>query len=282
MNNKYIQYDYESTFNSKLDADDKRIEKLLSDGRIKGIYATKTIKAGKSFEVEIYPEFTKKSQQGFKLKKINKTAQKNLNDKNARKRLERLINTNFKNGDYWVTLTYTNENLPTSLEAAQKDMKNYIERINYRRKKKGLNNAKYIYVTEFSEKGRCHHHLIMDCDLDMKIIESVWKKGRRNNVRRIAEDEQGITGLAYYLTKDPQGRKRWKSSQGLKRPIERKSYSVISKRKIQNMIKNQDSIEFELEKIYKGKKFMSAEVKYNKYNCKFYIYARMINAKNRE
>lgn len=137
MNNKYIQYDYESTFNSKMDADDKRIEKLLSDGRIKGIYATKTIKAGKSFEVEIYPEFTKKSQQGFKLKKINKTAQKNLNDKNARKRLERLINTNFKNGDYWVTLTYTNENLPTSLEAAQKDMKNYIRELTIDVRKRG-------------------------------------------------------------------------------------------------------------------------------------------------
>lgn len=273
---RFIEYDYENTYNEIIRAEDNRISGLLASGEIKSIYATKTIRAGKSFEVEIYPEFTRAEAEKAKVKKINKTAQKNINNKNARKKLERLINTNFGNGDYWITLTYIDKYLPDSLEQAQKDMKNYIERINYHRKKRGLKNAKYIYITEYSDSGRCHHHLVMDGELPMDLVEKLWKKGNRNNIRRIAEDENGITGLANYLTKDPQGRKRWKSSKGLKQPKESKSYSVIRYRRIRKMIENQNIIKEELEKIYRNKRFINAEVRYNKHNGRFYIYARMV------
>ena len=283
---KYINYDYEATFNDFIaanEAEDNRIKYLLDSGDIKSVYCTKTIKSGKAFEVEIYPEFTRAEAEKAKVKKKENQAQKNLNDRNARKRLERLINNNFGNEDFWITLTYDNGNLPADMDQAQNDMKNYIRRVNYRRKKKGLKPAKYIYITERGEKnGRFHHHLIMEKGLPADTLESLWKKGRRNNVRRIYEDENGITGLSKYLTKDPQGRKRWKSSNNLKKPKESKSYSVFKFRRIRKMIENQNIIKDELEKTYKGRRFINAEVRYNKYNGRFYIYARMIDERQRQ
>ena len=273
----YVNYDYEATFTEALrDGEDTgHIKALLNAGHIKSIYATKTIKSGRQFEVEIYPEFTRKQAAAMKLKK-NHQAQKNLNDKNSRKRAQRLINANFTNGDYWITLTYTPENLPPDIETAQKDMQNYIRRVNYRRKKEGLSPAKYLYITEHGEKEkRIHHHVIINSGLDADTLESLWTKGKRNNVRRLAEDENGLAGLSQYLTKDPKGRKRWKSSKNLKKPIESKSYSRFKFGRIRRMIENQNLIQTELEKEYKGRRFSSAEVRYNDNNGRFYIYARM-------
>ena len=272
----YINYDYEAVYSEEVKAEDERIKHLLRAGEIKSVYATKTIRSGKQFEVEIYPEFTRKEADELRIKKESTTVQKNLNDRNARKRLERTINANFGSGDYWLTLTYKNGSLPDSIEAAQKDMKNYIARINYRRKKEDKPPAKYVYITEYGEKtGRCHHHLIIDQGTDMETLEAIWKKGTRNNVRRITEDENGLIGLASYLSKDPKGKKRWKSSKGLKKPKESKSYSAFKHKKVRKMVENQNIIPEVLEKKYK-KRFLSAEVRYNEHNGRFYIYARMV------
>lgn len=118
----YIKYSYDDTFVDPLEkAEEYRVERMLKEGLVKSVYATKTIKAGNQFEVEIYPEFTKKEADVAKLVKTNK-AQKNLNSKNARKRLERLINNNFTDGDLWITMTYSPENLPQNIEEAQKNI----------------------------------------------------------------------------------------------------------------------------------------------------------------
>jgi len=58
------------------------------------IYALKEITAGDQFEIEIYPQFRSMDEvppEGRTIKKDNNKAQKNLNDKNARKYVERLI-----------------------------------------------------------------------------------------------------------------------------------------------------------------------------------------------
>ena len=116
-------YDYEEAFNLPLEqAQDKDIERLLHAGKLKSVYATKTIKSGDQFEIEIFPDFTKKQAHDLKLKKPSRQAQKNLNDKNARKKLERLINANFSEGDYWITLTYSNASLPKDMQEALKNM----------------------------------------------------------------------------------------------------------------------------------------------------------------
>lgn len=280
---KYFDYDVENTFIDYLSvANEEQIKRLLDKGLIKSVYATKTIKSGNQFEIEIYPEFTRKQAKILNLKKKINKAQKNLNDRNARKKLERLINANFVKGDLWITLTYDNKHLPASIDEAIKNMTNYIRRINYRRKKLGIDKAKYIYITEYSQEEdiRCHHHLIMDSGLSMDIVESVWKCGKRNNVRKVDPDEKGLTGLANYLSKDPKGKKRWCSSNNLKKPKESKSYSNFKGSHVKKMVRNRALVESMVNKKYKNMIFLSEEIRYNEYNGQFYIYVRMRERRN--
>ncbi len=285
----YINYDYENTFDKSLEtASDALIKQMLADRKIKSVYATKTIQAGNQFEVEVYPEFTKKEIKLFKLKKANNEAQRNLNDKNARKKVERIINNNFKKGDYWITLTYDNQHLPANALMAYRNMQNFIKRVNYHRKKRGLNKAKYIYVTEYCTNGeaiRCHHHLIMDCGLPMDIVEKLWTCGSRNNIRRVDPDECALTGLSRYLTKDPRGNKRWCASTNLKKPQERKTYSTFKSSHVKKIVKGDLSVKEFAEKIkefaekkYKNKIYLYEETRYNDFNGRFYIYIRMRDA----
>ena len=289
---QYIPYDYEAAFKEQLDKlEEEEARRLLREGKRKHIYATKEIRSGDQLEVEIYPEFARGQREEIpdegKLEKRRK-AQKNLNDKNSRKMCERLINENFADGDLWATFTYSQENVPGSFREADQNMQNYIRRINYRRRKRGLENAKYIYITERSEKGRWHQHIIMDGGLDLDTVESCWKLGKRNNVRRTQRDEDGLVGMAKYLTKDKapgkgkrqqdeeeKNRKQWRASRGLKKPEIRVNHYKTKQRDINAMVAGKMKVEDHLKRWYPEGECTETQISYNKINGKFYIYARM-------
>ena len=57
----YLNYDYEKAFDIQTNMlSESQIERALKDGKIKSIYATKSIYSGTQLEVEIFPEFTKR------------------------------------------------------------------------------------------------------------------------------------------------------------------------------------------------------------------------------
>ena len=145
---QFIPYDYEAAYNKAMEDMHEWFIENLFQHRKKVIYALKEITAGDQFEIEIYPQFRSMDEvppEGRTIKKDNNKAQKNLNDKNARKYVERLINENFSDRDIWMTLTYDDAHLPPDgdVDAAIKNVQKYIRRINYQRKKRGLPNAKY-------------------------------------------------------------------------------------------------------------------------------------------
>lgn len=281
---KYIDYDYEKAYMAQVkNLEDYFIESMLATkGRTRCAYMTKEITSGQQFEIELYPQFTRRRkdmipEEAREPKKEN-VAQRNLNDKNARKYLIRLINTNFTKEDIWVTLTYLDSELPKSMEEAERNVRNYIRRMNTCRKKLGLPNTKYIYITEWEQEGdkpiRCHHHVVLDGLLDMDTVEKKWTKGERNECRRLQPDENGLTGMATYITKDPRGKKRWISCLGLKKPhIERKH--KFKRTKVEEMVKNQDRIKEIMEQEYQDYIFTGSEVYFNDFNGLFYIHINM-------
>lgn len=288
----FIPYDYEAAFNKSIeDLHEYFVEQMFKHG-FKCVYALKEIRAGEQFEVEIYPEFSKADDipAGGRIKKDNSTAQKNLNDKNARKYVERLLNENFSDADIWVTLTYGDGKEPKSMDEAIKNMQNYIRRLNYQRKKRGLPSARYIYITEYDPDAeiRWHHHLVIDGMMDMDTVESTWKKGRRNETRRLNKDEYGLTGMSHYITKEKnraKGEKRWNSSQNLKQfrvrkvhskpPVAgQKQYRPVG-RYVDTFIKDRDAIEQQMTKWYPEYDFTESGVYYNDFNGMFYIRTRM-------
>lgn len=289
---QYIPYDYEKAFANNIKMlHEYFVKQMLAHNR-KYVYALKEILSGEQLEVEIYPEFTKAEDipKEGQIRKDNSAAQKKLNDKNARKYVERLLNQNFGNSDIWITLTYSKGNEPKSWAEAIRNMQNYMKRIAYRRKKKGLPRAKYIYITEHSpdEKIRWHHHLVMDGMLDMDTVEMTWKKGRRNETRRLNKDEHGLVGMSRYITKEKvrkKGEKRWSSSKGLLKPHIKKVYSKPSvagkgsykpiERYVDGFVRDQEAVREQMAKWYPGYIYTESEIFYNDFNRMFYIHARM-------
>lgn len=270
---------------------EQRLEKAFQSGRVRFLYATNTykdvnVKTGDTIITsQIYPAFYHKQDMQDMLKQPDRAKRReimrNLNDKRARRELTRLININFAKGDLWITLGYDDEHLPDSMERALKDIENWIRRVNYRRKKRGLDRAKYVYVTEWEEdekkgKVRCHHHIIMDGELDRDTVEQAWGLCKRPNSRKLAPDEAGFTGLANYISKDPRGTKRWKASRNLKRPEPpTRSLSKFSKRNVNHMVRDHEYMRMLLETKYPGYAFLDCEMYYNERQALFYIYARL-------
>ena len=290
---RFVSYDYDAAFTDEI-REKEKIQKAPSGS----IYALKEIRAGTQLELEIYPEFRKMSEvppEGRKKKKDNSKAQRDLNDRNARKHLERLVNTNFKEGDLWITLTYDEEHLPADMDEALRNMQRFIKRVNYQRKKRGLPPAKYIYVTEHSEENeiRWHHHIIMDGMMDRDTVEACWKIRSRNQVRKIVPDDDGLTGMAKYITKDGYKRKknerRWNASKNLEQPEIRITHNKRPKggpegrrtapRRIRTyvnrMLRDAGEIETICREWYPEYNFGDAQIFYNQFNQQYYIRARM-------
>lgn len=287
----FDHYDYENFY-------DKRFESLsveVIDSIVKptrGVaYTTATIKSGNQLEVEIYPSFRKEIPEmirQFKKKKSRESSeqQKNLNDRNAKKKLMRLIHENFYTGDYWCTLTFKEE--PQDLESAEKLSKNFFRRINRARKKKGLDNAKYVYVIEEGTTGteRFHLHLMMDNGLTKEEVESKWNLGASTIRTLNYYKEENFIGVCKYMMKDEEtykrtasrlkGKRRWGSSKGnLRMPKPSKNRTKMSKKKVMDMVLHQDGIAEKLERDYPKYQFKEVEIRYSEWNGLFYIYARM-------
>lgn len=233
----------------------------------------KKIYCGKKYlEVDIFPysDVQKKVSRGKRSKKerVTEPKQRNLNDKNARRYLTQLANTNFDEEDLHVTTTYKDKFLPSTIEEAEKEVTNYLRRISYRRKKDGLPPLKYILVTECSMEAdgekpvRIHHHIFMNGGLDRDTVEDLWcrrrKKGQEKgerigfvNADRLQPDENGVAALCTYLTKNPRGKKRWSSSQNLEKPWSRPNDYKYSRREVERIAKNLPDVSY-WERKYEG------------------------------
>lgn len=175
-------YNHEASFpHNRNELSDQFVESMLSNRNVGVNYTTKTISSGNLFEVEIYPHFKKGILlNGIIMKQESSEAQRNLNNRNSRKRLMRLVHENFETGDYWITFTFTEDDLPNGFKDMARIRRNFFTRLNRLRKKKGLENARYVYVEEEGTFGteRFHIHMVMDSDLSKEEIESKWKYSR--------------------------------------------------------------------------------------------------------
>lgn len=203
-----------------------------------------------------------------KKEKVSAPKQRNLNDKNARRYLVQIGNLNFGEEDLHVTATYGKRFLPQTIEDAEKEISNFLRRVQYRRSKEGLPPLKYILVTAYStgknneKPTRIHHHVIMNGGLDRDVIESLWRRRKRKgqkkgdkigfiNADRLQPDENGIAALCTYLNNQPGGKKRWSSSQNLKKPESRNNDTRYTRRQIEKMARERPGREF-WEKKYPG------------------------------
>lgn len=283
----YDNYDYEEAYQKQCEKlEEWEVERMIKKGKVSCTYRTTTTKSTNRksgttlLESQVYPSFGKKSDMPItKKKRETKPSQKNLNDKNARRYLTRLANINFGEGDVWATFGWNDSCLPEDEDRARKDITNFLKRVNRRRKKLGLENAKYVYVLAFDGYKRPHFHILISGDgIDRDELEKIWGKCDRPNTRRIKPDEKFLlVGLATYITQNPHGAKRWCSSKNLEKPQKpERSYAKFRKRKVERMVKSHEELKKQMEAAYPGYDFLDAEVYCNGESATFYIYARMV------
>lgn len=242
------------------------------------MYREKKIYSGKILEVELYPVYKsgREIPRRAKKEKLSTKEQKNLNDKNARKKLTRLINTNFGEGDIVIHPTYRDSEMPSTEQEARKDIVNYIRRIKTYRKRNDLPELKYIYVIEckVSKKTgvmRWHFHMIMS-KMDRDTAEKMWKYGDFTNADRLQTNEYGCEAIARYMTKEPQGKKRWAQSKNLKEPyIPAPKDGRIGKRGVRKIATQYVEDKEYFEKRYKGYRFLKCVPTFNDFNGYWYI-----------
>lgn len=237
----------------------------------------KRITSGKLFEVEFYAVSADgRLYTRGKKKRVSRAVQKKLNDKNARKKLRRLIETNFTaEEDYYCTFTYTDSEMPETYEACKRDLNNFFKRVRRARKKAGLPDLKYIYVIErkVSRKTgipRFHVHLIINGGLKRKEIKKLWGKGDIKKVEELQEGANGFEAITKYFYKEwnnellPDNRKRYTPSRNLKQPKEPPPKDGVFKmRYLEKLCKQRiDDADF-WERRYKGRRFIGAEAVYN-------------------
>lgn len=124
---------------------------------------------------------------------------KRQNQKNRENRIRRLIQLNFDEGDYWLTLKYP-KGTRKPFDEVVKDFKRFIE---YMRKyyRKAGTVFKYIYRVEIGRRGGIHIHTVMSGlgDEGYKKLSIAWTKARKATELEdlLAEYTDGMTHIDY-------------------------------------------------------------------------------------
>lgn len=267
----------------------------------KNFVREKRIYCGKEWlEVDIVP-VTNMPEAGKAKGKGSSQKQQNLNDKNSKRRFVQIANTNFNEEDLHISATYNEAHLPMTLEEAEKNVHNYLNRVKRRMKRVTGQDLKYMLVTEYTpeeEEGqltlegledtgtkavRIHHHIIINGGLSREDLELLWSTTRINwkkaqdpkyrrevdfigfvNCDRLQPNENGIEGLVNYINKRKKGCKKWSTSQNLKKPKVKKNDHKYSFRKLRQYAQTPEDKEI-WRKQYKGYEPTKIDYQYNDY-----------------
>lgn len=199
-------------------------------------YISRTITSGDLLEKEIY--FA--TRDGKKLARAGNSdptpeQMAKVNEKNAQRKLQRQMCANFSReaGDVFVTFTHADE---IDEARAVKEARNLMDRIKRLRKRLGMEELKYIIVTE--KQSHWHHHVIMNGGLTYEQLQQLWGERGRKMAMSTLDDSDGFRGLARYLCEDHKPKRggidagevnakeprrkyqrRWKASRNLKKPV---------------------------------------------------------------
>ena len=212
--------------------------------------------------------------------------QRALNNKRSARYLEALTHANFGRGDLLLGLSYAEEHAPKGETEAKKEFGNFIRRLNYRRKKKNLPPARWIAVTEIGKKGRIHHHVIMDAELDRDEVEEVWGRGYANTKRLKPDPREGLLPVIGYIAKTfkeddrPKGRRKWDCSKNLIRPWDSVNDNprMMSRKKIRQMKdlpEDSESMRQIIEADNPNYELISVEKEYREDTGQWYFFCRM-------
>lgn len=142
---------------------------------------------------------------------------------------------------------------------------------------------KYIYVIEkqtyktgkYAGRVNWHFHLFITGGIYNKTLERMWTNGLRTNCNNYQPDKFGPEAAARYMSKDPQGSKRFSYSRNLTKPIEKVKDGKVSRNTVSRMAQERLEDSEYWEKRYKGYRFIRCYSRFNDYNGHWYVTAIM-------
>lgn len=169
---------------------------------------------------------------GSRLPKSNKTkeSQKKINDRKAARKLHLLINANFQENDFYITLTYPKG---TGTKRTPEEMKSDFAKFTRKLRKvyqKAGKDLKYIHVMEIGSHGARHHHIILNSIQEPQLITQIWNdiSGHGYSKIELLYSQGHFENLANYMVKQTSKyigtdnaitEKRYSCSKNLKQPI---------------------------------------------------------------
>ena len=227
-------------------------------------------RCGAYAEVELYPVFQPPGKRRSKCRP-SRECQQRINQRDAERKLARLLRANFCENDLEIDLTYAR---PESAEGAVKDLKRWLKELRkiYRA---GGAELRYVYTVEQGKKsGRIHFHLVVNLGpISRDEIENLWDHGYAN-ARRLRMDESGLSGLSKYVakqgrTRKESGKRRWSCSRNLLRPAAEVRDGAASVGEVMAIADEIDRRS--LEAVIDGMTLVEAECWRNKVNKGLYI-----------
>lgn len=155
-------------------------------------------------------------------KKLTSKEMQEKNQRNREKKMRRLIKANFKENDYWITLTYERGSRP-EVDELQKDLREFIRKVRERYRKADCE-LKWIARMEIGSRGGPHLHVLLnriqtECTTTDLIISACWRDG--GAYPKMLYKAGGFKDLADYIVKpkqkhEPDILKRYSRSRNLK------------------------------------------------------------------
>ena len=187
------------------------------------MYLKKTITYGNRKEIRKYHTLRYDVKGEKRSERVKPTAEQiqKYNDREALRKLKRLMINNFGTGDWHLILTYPDGSRPDP-EEGKKNFSKFIKKLRRFYQKQGRI-LKYIYVTEYKNSNLHHHIVINDISGIGSMIRRLWPGGAFFSP---LYEDQNFDGLAEYFVKETKDTFRdpgnpWHQRYGCSRNLEK-------------------------------------------------------------
>jgi len=193
----------------------------------------KTVRAGRLVYAVCYsqPSAADEPAERQAKSKTSSAARQRLNFKAAWQKLELSLAANFDRRDWFVTLTYDDENLPADRKAAGAEMGKFLRALRLQRRRNGKE-LRYVYNIEEmpDEPGgsrRLHHHAVINAAGDPgEVLQELWGRGIVHVEPLLDGPNDSYEARARYIVKERQpgefgrktGLRAWIPSRNLRKP----------------------------------------------------------------
>ena len=201
--------------------------------KIKEQYRRQTVKAGRTVDVS----FTYPTRFGDELTRSGAknigtpVAMMNYNRELAIRELTRILNANFDESDWFVTLHYEKNNRPDR-DTAKKQLNRFVAKLRKLYRDSGVELKIVKSRTSVGERGAVHHHIVITGGIEVRKISAIWKSVVKASNKSRPPDFKALydggdySSLAAYIydqsekegTAKPKNERRWTCSRNCVHP----------------------------------------------------------------